>query len=116
MNTATILLFAFLISFIFYGIFGFIGLSVCKRSNYLKKNINKRNMIVISILYMAFIGFTVNQGLVYGFGNFLLPYFASMLANLLRNKFKRVFDKEFYFILLGTFVCGVIVQIFSINN
>jgi len=110
------LIFAFLIVFILYGVFGFIGLSVCKRSNYLKKNINKRNMIVISILYMAFIGFTVNQGLVYGFGNFLIPYFASLLLNLFRNKFKRVFDKEFYFILLGMIVCGLIVQIFSINN
>lgn len=116
MNTAITLSFAFLIVFIFFGIFGFIGLTVCKKNNYLKKNINKKNMIVISILYMAFIGFTVNKGLAYGFGNFLIPYFASLLVNLLRNKFKRVFDKEFYFILLGTFVCGVVVQIYSIFN
>jgi|TARA_B100001964_G_C13913623_1_gene457033 hypothetical protein len=116
MNFTITLLLIFLISFVLFGVFGILGLSICKRSQYLKKNINKRNMIVISIIYMAFIGITANQGLTYGFGNFLLPYFASIFVNLLRNKFKRVFDKEFYFILLGSIVCGAIVQIFSINN
>jgi len=104
-----------IVSIILYVVFGLIGIYFSEKNNYLKKNLNKQNLIIISVVYVLFIAILMknlegnsgfNDGLIFSLGNFISTYIGALLATGIKTKFKKFFIKEFYFALCGSIVFG----------
>ena len=104
-----------LLSFVLYTVFGLIGIYFSGRNKYLKKNLNKQSLTIISIVYILFIAVLMkdiegNAGfkdqLIFSLGNFGSTYVGALLAIGIKMKFKRFFVNEFYFALFGSIILG----------
>jgi membrane-associated HD superfamily phosphohydrolase len=104
-----------LLSFILFTIFGLIGIYFSGRNKYLKKNLNKQNLTILSIIYIIFIAILMkdlegntgfNDQLIFSLGNFVPTYLGALLAIGIKMKFKRFFVNEFYFALFGSIILG----------
>ena len=98
-----------------YVVCGLIGIYFAGQNKYLKKNLNKQSLTIISIVYILFItvlmknlegntGF--NDGLIFSLGNFASTYLGALIAIGIKMKFKRFFVNEFYFALFGSIILG----------
>ena len=105
----------FLVSIILYGVFGLIGIYFSGQNKYLKKNLKKQSLTIISIVYILFIAVLMknlegntgfNDGLIYSLGNFISTYIGALLAIGIKTKFKKFFVNEFYFALFGSIILG----------
>ena len=104
-----------LLSFVLYTVFGLIGIYFSGRNKYLKKNLNKQSLTIISIIYILFIAVLMkdiegnagfNDQLIFSIGNFISTYLGAFLAIGIKMKFKRFFVNEFYFALFGSIILG----------
>tara|TARA_B100001750_G_scaffold162232_1_gene130982 strand:- start:153 stop:509 length:357 start_codon:yes stop_codon:yes gene_type:complete len=104
-----------ILSLILYTVFGLIGIYFSGQNKYLKKNLNKQSLTIISIVYILFIAILMkdlegNTGfgdqLIFSLGNFLATYLGAILAIGIKMKFKRFFVIEFYFALFGSIILG----------
>ena len=106
-----------IVSIILYAVFGAIGISVAKGNKTLKNFSNKKNLIVLSIIYVLFIALIFrNEPEVAHFvdqiflssGNYIATYLGAIIAVKIVTKPKKLFCKEFYYSLFGTIGFGTI--------
>ena len=107
-----------IISIILYGVFGAIGISVIKKNKTLRNFSNKKNLIVLSIIYVLFIALIfrndpeaadfVDQVLL-SLGNYVATYLGAIIAVKIVVKSKTIFCKEFYYSLSGSIGFGTVV-------
>ena len=89
---------------------GYFGIYIVKQNPKLKKYINKKNIIIISLAYIIIVSFISGKNAAYGIGAFATPYLISIINSLFRNKFKfnKIFDEKFYPFFLGILTFGLI--------
>ena len=107
-----------IISIILYAVFGAIGISVIKKNKTLRNFSNKKNLIVLSIIYVLFIALIfrndpeaadfVDQVLL-SLGNYVATYLGAIIAVKIVVKSKTIFCKEFYYSLSGSIGFGTAV-------
>ena len=91
----------------------YFSIYICKKNRFLKKHINKKNALIGSIAYIAFVSLIFNQTVAYGVGSFILPFFFAFIISLFRNKFKKIFDEDFYRMLSGLLFLSAIALLFQ---
>jgi hypothetical protein len=110
------------LGFILFTTFAYIGITFSSKNKYLKKNLNKQNLTIISIVYILFIAVLMKdqQGntsfidqLIYSLGNFILTFLGALIAVGIKMKFKIFFVKEFYFALFGSIILGSILLLLA---
>ena len=94
----------------------YFSIFICKKNNFLKKHINKKNALIGSIAYIAYVSLIFNQTDAFGVGSFILPFFFAFIINLFRNKFKKIFDEDFYRMLSGLLFLSAITLLFQIGS
>ena len=89
---------------------GYAGIYIIKQNPKLKKYIDKKNIIIISLIYIVLVSFVSGKNVAYGIGAFGSPYIITIINSLFRNKFKfnKIFDEKFYHFLLGIMTFGFI--------
>ena len=111
-----------LLSFILFTSFAYIGIIFSNKNKYLKKNLNRQNLTIISIVYILFIAVLMKdqQGntsfidqLIYSLGNFIPTFLGALIAVGIKMKFKIFFVKEFYFALFGSIILGSILLLLA---
>ena len=106
-----------IVSIILYAVCGAIGISVIKGNKTLKNFSNKKNLIVLSIIYVLFIALIfrnepevadfVDQ-IILSLGNYIATYLGAILAVKIVIKSKTIFCKEFYYSLSGSIGLGTV--------
>ena len=106
-----------IVSIILYAVCGAIGISVIKGNKTLKNFSNKKNLIVLSIIYVLFIALIFrNEPEVANFvdqiflslGNYIATYLGAIIAVKIVTKSKTIFCKEFYYSLSGSIGLGTV--------
>ena len=107
-----------IISIILYAVFGAIGISVIKKNKTLRNFSNKKNLIVLSIIYVLFIALIfrnepevtdfVDQ-IILSLGNYFATYLGAIIAVKIVIQSKTIFCKEFYYSLSGSIGLGAVV-------
>ena len=89
---------------------GYAGIYIIKQNPKLKKYIDKKNIIIISLIYIVLVSFISGKNAAYGIGAFASPYIITIINSLFRNKFKfnKIFDEKFYHFLLGILTFGFV--------
>lgn len=104
---------------------GFFGIYLCNKIDFLKKNINLKNLVIISFIFIfytsLFFGYEkVGVGLGRAIGYYLLPLFTALIYSLFKNKFriKLILDEKFCYFLFGVLLYSVIMNtiIFASNG
>ena len=113
MTIDAMLLIIFILVITLYVGLAYLSIYICKKNKFLKKHINKKNTLIGSIAYIAFVSLIFNQTVAYGVGSFILPFFFAFIINLFRNKFKRIFDEDFYRMLSGLLSFSAIALLFQ---
>lgn len=108
-----------ILSIIFYAVFGAIGISVIKGNKTLKNFSDKKNLILLSIIYVLFIALIfrnepevtdfVDQ-IILSVGNYIVTYLGAIIAVKIVIKSKTIFCKEFYYSLSGSIGIGTVVM------
>ena len=121
------ILFNILFSIIFYAIFGYLGIYFSNKIEFLKKFNNKKNLISLSAIFFLYIAIFFKlvvdpekelfSHMVGSLGNYASLFLGSVLIILIRTKFKKIFNEEFYFALFGGIIFGTLVLtlIYSID-
>jgi len=111
------LLISAIVSIILYAVFGAIGISVAKGNKTLKNFCNKKNFIVLSIIYVLLIALIMRDEpevtnfvdqIFLSLGNYAATYLGAIIAVKIVTKPKKLFCKEFYYSLSGTIGFGTI--------
>ena len=106
-----------IISIILYAVFGAIGISVIKKNKTLRNFSNKKNLIVLSIIYVLLIALIMRDEpevanfvdqISLSLGNYAATYLGAIIAVKIVTKPKKLFCKEFYYSLSGTIGFGTI--------
>tara|TARA_B100000767_G_C19335586_1_gene357520 strand:+ start:69 stop:425 length:357 start_codon:yes stop_codon:yes gene_type:complete len=111
-----IIFFAILI----YGAFYFLGRAICKKNNFLKKNANKSNSIILSVALIPIVMTVDREVLAYGFGYSLSPVIGAIITHFLvislfkKKKKKKMsfFNEEYYFGFAGIMLLSYIALLF----
>ena len=111
-----------IVSIIFYAVFGAIGISFIKGNKTLKKFSNKKNLTVVSIIYVLFIALLFrnepgNTDYVFqiamSLGNYAVTYLGAILAVKILTKSKKIFCTEFYYSLCGAIGLGTVLLVLT---
>ena len=87
-----------------------LGNYICKKNQYLRKNINKQSIIIISLVLLPIVMAITKEGFFYGLGWALVgPFLANTLIHWLfpiiikrrKIKTKNFFNENFYYGYLG---------------
>ena len=112
----------FLLSLVLYTVFGLIGIYFSAQNKYLKKNLNKQSLTIISVVYILFVAVLMKgiegnrdfgEQIIFSLGNFISTYLGALLAIGIKMKFKKFFVKELYFSLFGSIVLGSILLLIA---
>tara|TARA_X000000950_G_scaffold4511_1_gene4641 strand:- start:246 stop:602 length:357 start_codon:yes stop_codon:yes gene_type:complete len=89
---------------------GYLGIFLFKQNSKLKKYVNKKNLIILSLGYIIIVSFISSKSAAYGIGAFIFPLIISIINSFFRNKLvlKKTFDEKFYHFFLGILVFGFI--------
>tara|TARA_Y100000816_G_C25580523_1_gene312290 strand:- start:56 stop:415 length:360 start_codon:yes stop_codon:yes gene_type:complete len=89
---------------------GYLGIYVFKQNPGLKKYVNKKNIIIISLFYIILVSVISGNNAAFGIGAFITPWVIALINSLFRNKmiFKKIFDEKFYYFFLGVLIFGFI--------
>jgi hypothetical protein len=89
---------------------GYLGIYVFNQNPGLKKYVNKKNIIIISLFYVILVSVISGNNAAFGIGAFITPWIIALINSLFRNKmvFKKIFDEKFYYFFLGVLVFGFI--------
>ena len=107
-----------IISIILYAVFGAIGISVIKKNKTLRNFSNKKNLIVLSIIYVLFIALIFRNEpevtdffdqIILSLGNYFATYLGAIIAVKIVIQSKTIFCKEFYYSLSGSIGLGAVV-------
>ena len=82
---------------------GYLGIYIFNQNPKLKKFLSKKNVIILSLIYVVTVSFITGENAAYGIGALLTPYIISIINSIFRNnfKFKKTFDKKFYPFFIG---------------
>ena len=99
--------------------FYYLGKIVCKKNNYLKKNINKNIIIILSILLIPLSMAADKEVLAYGVGVAIAPFLGTLVTHFLANKLfsKKIkktlfFNIDFYYGFFGILIVTYISLLF----
>tara|TARA_B100001093_G_C26543173_1_gene891213 strand:+ start:444 stop:800 length:357 start_codon:yes stop_codon:yes gene_type:complete len=103
------ILFVIFFGILIYVAFYFLGRTLCKKNNFLKKNANKSNAIILSVALIPIVMTVDREVLAYGFGYSLSPvigaiithFLVSSLFNKKKKKKTLFFNEEYYFGFAG---------------
>ena len=89
---------------------GYLGIYFFKQNRKFKKYINKKNLIIISLIYILLVSLISAESPAFGFGAFIGPVIISIINSIFRNKMviKKTFDEKFYQFFLGVLTFGLI--------
>jgi len=81
-------------------------------------NINKRNMIIISFIFIFWTSLFFNKNIGYAFGYFFIPFLISLIHSCVRNRFefKKIIDQKFCQFLFGILIYAIIVNTFGFTS
>tara|TARA_B100000214_G_C23821932_1_gene560064 strand:- start:309 stop:680 length:372 start_codon:yes stop_codon:yes gene_type:complete len=108
-----------IVSIILYAVFGAIGISIAKGNKTLKNFCNKKNLIVLSIIYVLLIALLMRDDpenrhfvdqIFMSLGNYVATYLGAIVAVKIVTKPKKLFCREFYYSLSGTIGIGTILM------
>ena len=94
-----------------------LGNYVCQKNNYLKKNINKNSIIILSLILFPIVMAITKEGFFFGAGwTFIGPFLLALLIHWLypkifKNKIKKsknFFNDSFYYGYLGFLFLAVL--------
>ena len=76
---------------------GYLGIFLFKQNPKLKKYVNKKNLIILSLIYIIIVSFIASKSPAFGIGSFILPLIISIINSFFRNKLvlKRLLMKSF---------------------
>ena len=113
-----IIIFVIALYFGFY----YLGKIVCKKNNYLKKNINKNAVIILSILLIPLGMAADKEVLSYGIGVAIAPFLGTLVSHFLANnvfsstnKKTLFFNTNFYYGFFGILIITYISLLFPAN-
>ena len=109
------IIFAIALYFGFY----YLGKILCKKNNFLKKNINKNAIIILSILLIPLGMAADKEVLSYGIGVAIAPFLGTLVSHFLankvfsnKNKRKLFFNTDFYYGFFGILIVTYISLLF----
>ena len=100
-----------LIGFLIAIVCGFLGIAIFSRIKNAKKYINKKNLIIFCIVYGVALLFTDASGaksIGSSIGYIGFSWISAILTIVIKTKFKKIFNDEFYFAFLGTLIFSII--------
>ena len=109
-----------IVSIILYAVLGAIGIYVAKTNKTLKNFSNKKNLIVLSIIYVLFIALLFRNEpeatnfvgqILMSLGNYVATYLGAIIAVKIATKSKKIFCKEFYYSLSGSIGLGAVMML-----
>ena len=94
---------------------GYLGIYVFKQNPHLKKYLNKKNIAIVSLVYILLISMISGNNAFYGIGSFIAVSIVTLVNSMFRNKmvFKKIFDEKFYYFFLGVVVFGLVSTIYG---
>jgi len=109
-NTIILVILAIGLSFLA----GYAGIYACNNNNFLNNKINKRNINIISIIFIFWASLFFNETVAYAFGYFFYPFSIAVIHSCVRNKFKlkKIIDQKFCQFLFGTLTLSFILAWF----
>ena len=89
---------------------GYLGIFLFKQNPKLKKYVNKKNLIILSLTYIIIVSFIASKSPAFGIGAFIFPLIISIINSFFRNKLvlKKTFDEKFYHFFLGVLAFGFV--------
>ena len=102
--------------------FYYLGKIACKKIDYLKKNINKNVIIILSIILIPLGMAADKEVLAYGIGFALSPLLGTLVAHLLaiklfakKAKKQSFFNNDFYYGFFGILAVSYFSLLFPVN-
>ena len=65
---------------------GYLGIFLFKQNPKLKKYVNKKNLIILSLIYIIIVSFIASKSPAFGIASFILPLIISIINSFFRNK------------------------------
>ena len=96
--------------------FGYVGIYLCNKYNFLKKYIKKNNVLIICLIYLVITSFVTGKNIPYVFGTLITLSIFTSINSFFRNKFKfkEMFDQKFFQFLFGLIFVSAIVNLLNL--
>jgi len=115
MNIGLVILFVAILLVFWFGSYA-IGNYICQKNVYLRKNINKNSIIILSLILFPIVMVITKEGFFFGIGFVLAPF---LLANLIhwlypkiiknnKTKSKKFYNENYYYGYLGFIFLAII--------